>query len=70
MTEIIAVDIGGTHARFAIADVLPGERPRLGPETTLRTADHASLRAAWEAFAAPHGRRRGSRWRLRSGLKR
>jgi glucokinase len=56
MTEIIAVDIGGTHARFAIADVLPGERPRLGPETTLRTADHASLRAAWEAFAAQHGR--------------
>ena len=55
MTDIIAVDIGGTHARFAIAE-LSGGSPRLGPEMTLRTADHASLGAAWQTFAAHHGR--------------
>ena len=56
MTEIVAVDIGGTHARFAIAEVEGGRVVRLGEECTLRTAEHASLQTAWEAFAAEQGR--------------
>jgi glucokinase len=52
MSEVVAVDIGGTHTRFAIAEVADGRVVSLGPETTLRTADHASFRRAWETFAA------------------
>ena len=49
--EVVAVDIGGTHARFAIADLSHG-RIALGEPATLRTEDHASFQTAWEAFAA------------------
>jgi len=56
MTEIVAADIGGTHARFAIATVEGGRVSWLGPEIVLRTADHASLQTAWEAFALQLGR--------------
>jgi glucokinase len=55
VTEIVAVDIGGTHARFAIARIEGGRVARLDEETTLRTAEHASLEAAWKEF----GRRLG-----------
>lgn len=54
--EIVAADIGGTHARFAIAEVAGGRVVALGPETTLRTIDHASLASAWRAFGAGLGR--------------
>ena len=50
MTEIVAVDIGGTHARFAIAEIHGHRIHQLGEETVLRTAEHASLQTAWEAF--------------------
>ena len=52
MTDIVVADIGGTHARFAIAQVAAGRVVALGPETVMRAADHASLQLAWEAFAA------------------
>jgi glucokinase len=55
-TEIVAADIGGTHARFAIASVAGGRVIDLGPETVLRTAEYASFQTAWEAFAAANGR--------------
>ena len=54
--EIVAVDIGGTHARFALAEVDGGRVQRLGEAVTLRTAEHASLQTAWEAFGATLGR--------------
>ena len=54
--EIVSVDIGGTHARFARAEVDGGRVVALGEPTTLRTADHASLQTAWQAFAAGHDR--------------
>jgi glucokinase len=50
-TELVTVDVGGTHARFAIAQVAGGRVVALGRETTLRTADHASFRLAWDAYA-------------------
>ncbi len=54
--EIVAADIGGTHARFAIARVGAGRVLAIGPETVLRAADHAGLQTAWEAFGAIVGR--------------
>lgn len=52
--EIVAVDIGGTHARFAVARVGEGGIT-LGPETVLGTGDYDGLADAWRAFAAQHG---------------
>ncbi len=51
MTEIAAVDIGGTHARFAIARIEDGLVIGLTDEVVLKTAQHASLQTAWQAFA-------------------
>ena len=52
--QVVAVDIGGTHARFAIAEVADGRVQSLGEVVTLKTAEHASLQTAWQAFAARH----------------
>ena len=52
MTEIVAVDIGGTHARFALAQIEAGRVVSLSHETVLKAAEHASLQTAWESFAA------------------
>ena len=49
--RLVAADIGGTHARFALAEVSGGRVAHLGEAETFRTADHASLTTAWEAFA-------------------
>jgi len=56
MSEIVAVDIGGTHARFAIATITSGRVVGLAHEVVLKTAEHASLQTAWEAFASRVGR--------------
>nr|WP_315456501.1 glucokinase [uncultured Sphingorhabdus sp.] len=50
MTAIVAVDIGGTHARFAIAQVQDGRVVELGEAVTLKTAEHASFQTAWQDF--------------------
>jgi glucokinase len=52
MTELVAVDIGGTHVRFAIAEVGRGRVQSLGPEMVVKAADHASFQLAWESYAA------------------
>ena len=49
--KLVAVDIGGTHVRFALASVARGRVTDLGTATTLRAADHASFEAAWASFA-------------------
>ncbi len=54
--EVVAVDLGGTNVRFAIAEVAGGRVTALGPPTTLHTADYASLSVAWAAYAASAGR--------------
>ncbi len=51
MTQVVAVDIGGTHARFALAEVGGGRVHSLGEPVTLKTVEHASFQTAWEAFA-------------------
>ncbi len=53
--QIVSVDIGGTHARFAIAEVDKGRVQSLGEPVTLKTAEHASLQTAYEAFRARQG---------------
>ena len=47
---VVAVDVGGTHARFAIGMLSGGQVQSLGDVTTLRTADHPSFRSAWDDF--------------------
>jgi glucokinase len=54
--RIVTVDVGGTHARFALAELTRGERPRLGPVFRVRTADHEGIASAWRAFAAEAGK--------------
>jgi glucokinase len=48
--KVVAADIGGTHARFALADLTAGERPRLTETRRYRTRDHEGLASAWRAF--------------------
>lgn len=52
---LVAVDLGGTHARFAVAELREGRRPLLGAPRKYRTADYPGLAAAWAAFAADEG---------------
>lgn len=54
-TELVSVDIGGTHARFAIASVAPDGTITLDEPETLHTVDHASFQTAWEDFRARKG---------------
>lgn len=53
--ELVAVDIGGTHARFAIATLGDDGTITLGEPVTLHTKDHASFQTAWEDFARLQG---------------
>lgn len=54
--ELVAADIGGTHARFTIAAVSE-DRITLEPETVLKTRDHAGFADAWRAFERAVGRK-------------
>jgi glucokinase len=54
--EVVSVDIGGTHARFAIAEVADGRVVSLAEPVTLKTAEYAGFQTAWEAFGAQAGR--------------
>jgi glucokinase len=56
MMEIVAVDIGGTHARFAIAEIESGRVLRLNPEVTLKAAEYLTFQLAWRAFQQNVGR--------------
>lgn len=53
--KLVAVDLGGTHARFAIAELHRDRRPTLSEVRKYRTADHASLAGAWAAYAKDEG---------------
>ncbi|WP_336985769.1 glucokinase [Altererythrobacter aquiaggeris] len=55
MTQIVTVDIGGTHARFAIAEIGDNGQISLGEPDTLHTKDHASFQTAWEHFKSRQG---------------
>jgi glucokinase len=53
--ELVVVDIGGTHARFAIASIGTDGAIILDEPETLHTADHASFQTAWEAYRERKG---------------
>lgn len=55
VTRIVVADIGGTHARFAIAEVDGDQVLSLGQPTKLACADHASFQTAWEAYGEQLG---------------
>ncbi|MEL7190087.1 MAG: glucokinase [Pseudomonadota bacterium] len=53
--ELVAVDIGGTHARFAIATIADDGAITLGDPVTLHTESHASFQTAWEDYRETMG---------------
>ncbi|WP_419181676.1 glucokinase [Novosphingobium mangrovi (ex Huang et al. 2023)] len=55
MTELVTIDVGGTHARFALATIAPDGTITLGDPATLHTSDHASFETAWQAFEEMNG---------------
>ncbi|MDE2300953.1 MAG: glucokinase [Sphingomonadales bacterium] len=54
-SELVAIDLGGTHARFALARIARDGAITLGEPVTLATRDHASFQTAWNAFARAQG---------------
>ncbi len=50
MTELVALDIGGTNARFGLASIATDGSIKLEDPHTLKTSDYASLQTAWEDF--------------------
>jgi glucokinase len=53
--EIVAVDIGGTHVRFALAKI-EDDAIALDEPITLETAEHEDLESAWRKFERMAGR--------------
>lgn len=53
--QIVAADIGGTHARLALAELASGERPRLGGMRKYRTREHPGLVEVWAKFERDNG---------------
>jgi len=47
---IVVADVGGTHARFALATIGRGKFIELGKPLTLKTGNYASFQTAWEQF--------------------
>lgn len=48
--DLVSVDIGGTHARFALANIAPSGSITLDAVLTLPTSHFAGLQTAWEAY--------------------
>lgn len=58
MNRTIAVaDIGGTHARFTLAEVQQGRVLSLGQPITLKTSEYESLQSAWAEVGRLAGRK-------------
>ena len=56
MSDLVAIDLGGTHIRFAIAAVADGKVVTLGEPVTLQSADYDGVPAAWAEFEKRSGR--------------
>lgn len=55
MSRVAVADVGGTHVRFAFADIDGGQVAGLSDPVTLNTSEHGSFQLAWQEF----GRRAG-----------
>lgn len=53
--NLVAVDIGGTNARFALASIGTDGAISVGEPITLGTSDYVSLQSAWKAFSEKVG---------------
>jgi glucokinase len=53
--QIAVADVGGTHARFALAELDGGRVVSIDEPVKLQTSEHGSFQLAWEEF----GRRKG-----------
>jgi glucokinase len=53
--QIVVADIGGTHARFALAALDGGQMTGMREPVILRTNDHDSFEAAWQEFGSRCG---------------
>lgn len=53
--DLVAIDIGGTHARFAIAQVGGDGAITLDDPVTLHTDNHTSFQSAWDDFRSRNG---------------
>jgi glucokinase len=53
--RLVSVDIGGTHARFCLAEVNSEGHISLAEPSILQVADFASFESAWERFAKQQG---------------
>jgi glucokinase len=48
--QVAVADVGGTHARFALAQIDSDRVASLGEPVTLKTAEHGSFQLAWQEF--------------------
>ncbi len=55
MRTIVTADVGGTNARFAIAEINSGQVTRMTSPVNLKTGDFASLQSAWREFESRMG---------------
>ena len=55
MSELVAIDLGGTQVRFAIAHVVGGKVVSLGEPVTLKSVDYDGIPAAWADFERRSG---------------
>lgn len=53
--QIAVADVGGTHARFALAGIEGGRVVSLGEPVTLKTSEHGSFQLAWQEFCRRSG---------------
>jgi glucokinase len=53
--QIAVADVGGTHARFALAEIDGGRVTSLGDPVTLKTSEHGSFQLAWQEFCRRSG---------------
>ena len=53
--RIVVADVGGTHTRFAFAEIDSGGGS-LGDPATFKTAEHTDFESAWRAFERVAGR--------------
>lgn len=50
MRQVAVADVGGTHARFALAEIEGSRVIGLSDPVTLKTSEHGSFQLAWQEF--------------------
>jgi len=53
--KLVVADVGGTHVRYALAEVSSGGPPDVGPTYRYRTREHPDLASTWRHLGADVG---------------